>query len=233
MMLGGWGKCWTTLFIFTTLLGCSGGEETPQTPPVQNTTVVEEKEPTVTENFERVKARLKVVGLDGKPILGMAPIATRQPNAFDEPVAVGPLSNADGLTEFEFPGDEKLYIRAWDPERKYFANNYFDALPNTGNVSDELLIQMAPGVFVTGIVHDENGSPLADTNITAMLYHPSLGPWWPAKASTDSTGKLQLGPVPPGQFTLRLKTEDGRTLELPATPLPPGEATDLGGLVLQ
>lgn len=232
-MLPGWGQVWTGLILLTVVLGCSGGEETPQAPPAQKTVVVEDAPSPEPENFERVKARLKVVGLDGKPILGMAPIATRQPNAFDEPVAVGPLSNANGLTEFEFPGDEKLYVRAWDPERKYFANNYFDALPNTGNVSDELLIQMAPGVFVTGTAYDKSGAPLVGSNITAMLYHPSLGPWWPAKGTTDAEGKLQLGPVPPGQFILHLKTDDGRSLELPATPLPPGETTDLGGLVFQ
>ena len=175
-----------------------------------------------------VSGSMRVVDRQGTPLAGMAPIATRQPNAFDAPVATGPLTGPDGRGRIAFPGDARLYLRAWDPELGYFPNNFYDILPDTGDVTDEMVIEMVPAAALLVLLQQADGRPLADADVAMMMIHPTRGPWWPAEARTSSEGVAAFTRVPPGAFTLRFKTGDGALLEVPEAALPPGQTTDLG-----
>jgi len=178
-------------------------------------------------------ATVKVVDKDGTPLPGMMPIATRQPNAFDKPLARGALTDASGAGTFDLPNDESLYIRAWDPQQRLFANNYFEALPADGNRTPEMTIVMYPATRLDTTLIAPDGKPLAGASVGLMLSHPTLGPWWPSEAKTDGAGRIVFAPLPPGQYIARMKAETGETLDLPEILLMPGEPLSLPSQSLQ
>lgn len=177
-------------------------------------------------------AKVRVVDLEGRPLAGMAPIATTTPNAYERPVTKGPLTGADGFSETPLDPNQYLYVRAWDPNLAYFANNFYDVPPGEGIIEDTLTIQMAPAAALAAEVVLPNGRPCANANMNAELIHPERGPWWPVQAQTGPTGRVLFRQVPPGRFMVRLETEAGAAVELPAVDLPPGGAVDLGRVEL-
>jgi len=174
-----------------------------------------------------------VVDLGGNPLVGMIPIATRQPNAFDQPIARGEPTGNDGKGSVSLPANEKLCVRAWDPSLRYFTNNYFDVLPGGAETTELMKIVMVPGASLDMIVTDPSGAPVANTEIALMMSHPSEGPWWPDQAQTDARGAAHFPAVPPGQFTVMLKTPGKGQIEIPQVSLPPGGKADLGTVKLQ
>jgi hypothetical protein len=162
----------------------------------------------------------------------MAPIATTTPNAFEQPAARGRLTGADGRSEAPLDPKQYLYVRAWDPNLAYFANNYYDVPPGEGVIEDTLTIQMAPAAAMAAEVRLSNGEPCANTKLRAELIHPERGPWWPAHAETGPTGRVLFRNIPPGKFIVRFETESGNAIEVPAVDLPPGGAVDLGRVEL-
>jgi len=175
-----------------------------------------------------VSGHMRVVDRQGNALAGMAPIATREPNAFDEPIATGAPTDARGESSIAFPSDVRLYLRAWDPELNYFPNNFYDALPGTGKVADGMVIEMVSAATLTMALHTQDGAPLASENVALMMIHPTRGPWWPAETDTTPEGVAVFTRIPPGAFTLRLKTESNKVLEIPEVALPPGDTVDLG-----
>jgi len=176
---------------------------------------------------------LQTVGLDGNPLPGMIPMVTNRPNAFDEPVAMGQPTGPDGKGAVRFPKGQRLCLRAWDPNLERFANNYYDILPNSGDVTSELTIVMVRAAAIEARVLNPAGGPTANQNVGLMMFHPDKGPWWPTEADTDAAGFVRFAPVPAGEYLLKLKAESGPQLEIPAVSLPPGETIDLGPLRLQ
>ncbi|HOE67386.1 MAG TPA: carboxypeptidase-like regulatory domain-containing protein [Candidatus Hydrogenedentes bacterium] len=177
-------------------------------------------------------ATIKVVDKDGNPLHGMMPIATRQPNAFDPPLARGPLTGPSGISAFELPNNTSLYIRAWDPQQHLFANNYFEALPADGNRTPEMKIVMYPASRLEAVLTIQDGIPLANAAAGLMLSHPTLGPWWPSEARTDAAGRIVFEPLPPGNYAARVKAETGEARELPDLLLMPGKTVSLPPLAL-
>lgn len=180
-----------------------------------------------------VLARMKVVSLSGQPLSGMMPIATLQPNAFDEPIAVGPLTDLNGESRLRFPDNQKVALRAWDPELRFFPNNFYDALPNTGSVTDTLVITMVESAHLEAVLITPQGRHVEHENAGIMLFHPIHGPWWPAEAEVGEKGAVTFRNIPPGKFVMRLKVTSGPTVELPETYIAPGEITHLGMVYLQ
>lgn len=239
-------KRFVVLALLLTVAGC-GGESpqpaTPTTPAAPNTAAAAPAQPAqpappavptrpaIPEG--RVAGYVRVVDLEGKPLADMAPIATLQPNAFDEPLATGALTGPDGRSVVYFPADQRVCIRAWDPQLHMFANNFREVLPNTGNVTDEMEIVMVPGVSLRAQFMRPDGAPAANENVGIMLFHPTRGPWWPAQADADATGVAQFPTLPPGRFIIKIKTASGATLELPDVSLPPGQDIDFGTVTLQ
>lgn len=185
-----------------------------------------------TQSMVTVLARVEVVDQSGAPLAGMAPIVTRQPNAFDEPVSSGVLTGADGRGTVRAPANEHLYLRAWDPEQRYFANNYFDLLPGAGGETDQLRITMVEAGGFTAIATTPDGAPLAGVEVRALMIHPVAGPWWPAKAVTDANGKATFGPVPPGAYAIRMGLPNAAPIDLPTLTMAPGELADAGTVKL-
>ncbi len=177
-------------------------------------------------------AHVRVAKLDGTPLAGIAPIVTKQPNAFDAPVATGPLTAANGESYVQYPRKEYLYLRGWDPELKYFPNNFFDLLPSREAVVGGLELVMVEGAVLTAALVGADGVPLANANAGLMMLHPNRGPWWPAQSNCDAAGTVRFEAVPPGSFTLRIKAEPGGMVEVPETAIRPGGAVDLGVLFL-
>jgi hypothetical protein len=215
------------------LTACGGDEPAPPPPSPPPPAPAPAPAPADSAQPATVTGYLKVVDLGGTPLAGMAPIASRQPNAFDPPVATGALTGADGTCSFQFPGDMRLYLRAWDPNLNFFPNNYYDAIPNSGNVTNVLVVTMVPAASLVVTLLGTDGAPLANTNVGLMMFHPALGPWWPADADTDAAGVAHFEKIPAGEYTLKLKAVTGGVLEVPTVPLRPGGKADLGVLPLQ
>jgi hypothetical protein len=176
---------------------------------------------------------MRVVDLNGMPVAGMAPIATVEANAFQQPVATGPLTGPDGLTRFAFPGDQHLFLRAWDPKMKFFANNFYEALPDEGTLDEVLDIVMVEGARLEVLLYGPDSQPLVKQSVSMMMIHPSQGPWWPSRAQTDELGLAVFSNLPAGEFTIDWHVEPGLHTELPGVALRPGGVKDLGKLLLQ
>jgi len=228
------------VWVLALLAGC--GSETASPPPAAAPPAAESapasppppaETPASAAASGFIEARIEVVNLDGAPLPGMLPIVTTQSNAFDKPLAMGAPTDAQGLGSVRAPNGAHLYLRAWDPETRYFANNFYDLLPAQGGTTELLRIQMAPGASLGATLARADGSPVAGEAASVLLVHPTAGPWWPAHGTTTSDGALQLDSVPAGRYSLRIKTESGLHLEVPDVSLPPGSAPDIGALTLQ
>jgi hypothetical protein len=220
-----------TAALMCLLLAACGGSPPPKEPAPP---IAPETPPAAAgSGASLVTGRMLVVDLDGKPLANMAAIATLQPNAFDQPVATGPLTGADGLTEIQFPSDARLFLRAWDPALAYFPANVFEVLPTSGGVVEDMRVEMAPSAALQAQLLLPDGAPAANENAGLMMFHPTKGAWWPANADTDGSGLVHFPNVPAGAFVLRFKTASGARIELPETPLRPGSTVDLGVVTLQ
>ncbi|MFP4502566.1 MAG: hypothetical protein ACLFTT_16340 [Candidatus Hydrogenedentota bacterium] len=180
-----------------------------------------------------ITAPVQVVDLYGEPLPGMAPIACTEPNAFQKPLRTGPLTNDDGRSEVTFPGNRMLYLRAWDPDLRYFSNNYQTYLGTGAPVQDTVELVMAEGVHLTATLATPDHQPLAEQEARLLMAHPTQGPWWPARAETDAHGAADFGTVPAGRFLLEVRAQDGIGRQLPETDLLPGRDVDLGLVVLE
>jgi len=224
---------WRGMIIFAGLLvlaGCGGSPPSEPAPPAPA-----QPAPPAAENAPAnlVTAQMMVVDLEGNPLADIAPIATLQPNAFDAPVATGPLSGADGHSSIQFPGDTRVFVRAWDPALRYFPNNFYDIPASGGGATGDMKIEMAQAAVLRMQLVLPDGSPAADENAGLMMLHPAKGPWWPASANTDTNGAVCFPTIPPGSFVLRIKVSSGAQIEIPETPLRPGGTVDLGTVKLQ
>ncbi len=206
------------------LAGC--GDDSKPSPQTTNPATREPKPGSA------ITARVRIVDLLGNPLANMAPIATRQPNAFDEPFAKGPLSGSDGYSSIVLDTTQWLYVRAWDPATRYFANNYFDVPPGDAPVDKTLEITMAPGATLKAHLSGAGGGPVGNETVGLMMLHPDKGPWWPCEACTDAEGGVVFSPVPPGRFLLRFKAAESGAAELPEVSLEPGGICDLGSVPL-
>ena len=222
--------------------GC-GGTPPPETPPaaVPAKPVVKAPEPAPppavpaapAEAAEpaTITAQVLVTDYEGAPLAGMIPIVTRQPNAFDEPVARGNPTDASGVSRFTFPAGEKLCLRAWDPDLNYFPNNFFDVGPVAEVSAADTPIVMVRAAILRGLLLRPDGGPAANEEVSLMLSHPVRGPWWPAKTRTGPDGMLLLPNMPPGMFQVEIQAESGR-LSLPQATLLPGIMADVGMVTL-
>lgn len=180
-----------------------------------------------------ITAQMQVLTLQGVPLAGMIPIATRSPNAFDKPIATGPPTNEKGESYIQFPSTEKVALRAWDPKLQFFPNNFFEALPNTGSAAETLVIRMVEASALDAVLTFSDGTPAQRDNAGLMLIHPVYGPWWPAEGNTNERGEVRFAPVPPGKFVLRIKVASGAFVEVPETYIAPGEPTHLGIVMMR
>lgn len=178
-------------------------------------------------------AYVRAVTLDHHPLPGMLPVITTSPNAFDAPVAAGDPTNERGESYVQFQSEEKVCLRAWDPELRYFPNVFHEIMPMPGEATEILEIAMAAASAVETVLIRADNTPAANENTGLMLFHPVFGPWWPAEANTDANGVIRFAPIPPGRFQLKFKAAGGGRLELPETLLPPGKTVQLGPLRLQ
>lgn len=176
--------------------------------------------------------RVRVVGLDQQPLRDMLPIATETPNAFDKPLAQGKPTDAQGRSSLVLDPNRWLYVRAWDPTLRFFANNYFDVPAGQADVAEELVVVMVEGARLRATLFTPEGNPVANENVGLMMFHPEKGPWWPAEADTDTAGNVVFERVPAGQFLLALKTVHSGRIDLPAVFLPPAGDTHLGNIQL-
>ncbi|MCC6153114.1 MAG: carboxypeptidase regulatory-like domain-containing protein [Candidatus Hydrogenedentes bacterium] len=201
--------------------------------PVSELSLTTPKEAQARATSNVVSIRIKVVDMNGKPVANMLPIATTKANAFDVPVAKGELTGDDGAGVVDVPADQYLYVRAWDPIKQIFANNYYDVLPGSAAPSEELQVTMLVGASLDVDVMSADGAPVANQPVGMMMSHPVHGPWWPAETQTDANGRARFGPVPPGKYLITIETRDHKKVDLPEQTLMPGETSSLGPVKLQ
>lgn len=200
----------------------------PVAPPLPATSGAEPSgSPVAGSAPPRIIADLLVVSLDNAPLQGMIPIVTERPNAFDPPPFRGEPTDARGRSRFVFPADRKWCLRAWDPELKWFANNFLEVAPSEEDAGMDGTIVMAPASAIACMITDTAGTPLANRPVEVMLSHPRHGPWWPARQTSSPEGTVLFPQLPPGRFDLEFRTDD-RITRLPDMLLPPGGALNLG-----
>ncbi len=221
---------WGVLLLL--LLGACGGDAPPEEAATLPAPAPTPKAPPPEPGPVYVTGHVKAVDLDGNALANMAPVVTSRPNAFDRPLATGPLTGEDGLTTFQFPGNQKVYVRAWDPELARFPNNYYDILPGGGE-TDTLVVVMVQGASIEALLLLPAGEAAANDNVGLMMFHPTEGPWWPTEADTGLDGAVRFPKVPAGTYVLRLKTASGHAVEIPEVHLPPGAEVDLGTVTLR
>lgn len=201
--------------------------------PVSELSLTTPKEAQAGATSNAVSIRIKVVDMNGKPVANMLPIATTKANAFDVPVAKGELTGEDGAGVVDVPADQYLYVRAWDPIKQIFANNYYDVLPGSAAPKEELQVTMLSGASLDVDVMSADGAPVANQPVGMMMSHPVHGPWWPAETQADANGRARFGPVPPGKYLITIETRDHKKVDLPEQTLMPGETVSLGPVKLQ
>jgi len=212
-----------SLALIAALTGCGGSQPEPKAAlPV-----------TETPAEARVTANIIAVDLDGRPLANMMPIATKLPNAFDPPVVRGPLTREDGCGSLGIPSAEHLYLRAWDPEIKMFANNYYEVLPGSEMDPAPLKVTMVPGASLAAQLLTREGKLASNVAVDLKMFHPTEGVWWPSRADTDQQGIVRFSSVPAGRYKVRLETASGAHFELDNLELPPGAAKDLGSITLE
>lgn len=232
-----------TLALLLCLLtvGC-GDTSTPEaTPPANPPTapsapahgVASVTPPAAPQEAGFVHATIKVVDLAGNPLAGMAPIVTRQPNAFDKPVSMGDPTDNGGMGTIRFENKEHLFLRAWDPTLGYFPNNFYEVLPGGESIEETLTIQMVGSSALEAQLMLPDGQPAANQTVALLLSHATRGPWWPAQATTNAEGAVQFPNLPAGEFVLGFKVTSGAQLDVKETPLPPGSTVNLGVLSLR
>ena len=205
---------------------------TPSAPPAALPSPPASTPPTAEKHAPTVTATLTAVSLsDAKPLAGLIPIITLEPNAFDEPLAHGDPTDANGVSTFVFPADRKVCLRVWDPKLDYFPNNFFDVQPSTEDVVTEGTIAMARAAALHALLLRPDGGPVADETVHMMMYHPRRGPWWPSEANTDSSGSVSFNKVPPGMYDVQVECPSGR-MRAEGVTLLPGESGDLGPITL-
>lgn len=177
--------------------------------------------------------RMKVVDMSGNPVPNMVPVATSQPNAFDSPVATGDPTATDGSGTLSVPGNQYLYVRAWDPAKRMFANNYYDVLPGSETPKEVLRITMLESATLDVEVLDADGRPISLQPIGMMMSHPLHGPWWPTETQTDDQGRARFSPLPPGKYLITIETRDHRHVDLPELTLPPGKSESAGPVTVR
>ena len=208
------------------LAGVGCGRSTPEPTPVMPAEPPQSAPAQVTVN-------IVAVDLDGRPLANMMPIASRQPNAFDAPLVRGALTREDGAGSLVIPAAEHLYLRAWDPDLKMFANNYLEVVPGAEIDLAPLKVTMAPGASLTAQLLTPEGKPAANVTVDLIMSHPTEGPWWPARADADQQGIVKFPSVPAGRYKIRFQTGTGAHLDIDNVDLPPGAARDLGPITLQ
>lgn len=177
---------------------------------------------------------IKVVGLDKQPLANMMPIATSQPNAFNKPVAKGELTNVEGRSSIALTNGQHVYLRAWDPTRRMFANNYFEVFAGgTAVPKNPLTVVMASGAALEVTLLKPDHKPAANADVGLMMFHPQKGPWWPDETHTNAQGVARFPSIPPGKFTIKLKAAGAGQIEIPDVALPPAGSTNLGAVILQ
>jgi hypothetical protein len=192
----------------------------PPAPPVRGT---ESPAPTT------VTVLVCTVDLERKPIPGMVPIASRQPNAFDPPTAKGLPTATDGNGSIELPLGQHLFVRAWDTRLQMFANNYLEVDTDVGGQTERTEIMMVKGADISFTLVSETMTPMAGANVDVMLSHPTYGPWWPAKGVATHSGMITIPSVPAGQFNLSVTNPDGGAAkEIQNVKLLPGQLVNLG-----
>jgi hypothetical protein len=209
----------------------SPGETSPpaKSPETKSPPPASEPRPSTTS----IRVGVRVVDLTGTPLAQMAPIVTRKPNAFDQPVATGSATDSQGNGSISFPTDEDLFLRAWDPALNFFPNNFYEILAGGNQIEDDLVIQMVPAATLAVQLVLPDNALAAELAVGLMLYHPTRGPWWPTEGTTNRDGFVSFPNLPAGEYVLRFKTDSGARLEHRQTALPPGGEVDLGVLTLQ
>lgn len=189
--------------------------------------------PTPSEEIDVLWGRVRAVNLDGEPLAGMIPIATRSANAFDPPVARGGATGEGGSSRVALPPQEHLFVRAWDPDKVYFATNVFEVWPSFGTHTEEMQMVMARGASVEATLLLADGDPAGRVSVDLTMIHPVKGPWWPAHAVTDAKGRLTIASVPPGTYLLSIDAGAVGKIDLGETEFAPGGHTNLGPVTLR
>ncbi|MCX8063647.1 MAG: hypothetical protein N3G21_00555 [Candidatus Hydrogenedentes bacterium] len=182
----------------------------------------------VGKDGKKIYGKVFIVDSRGVPLEKIGAIATFKPNAFDEPFAWGTLSGKDGVSEIWVPRNTHLYIRAWDPELRYFPNNFYEIPPTDADALEDMTINMMESSAIEINLVDSEDKTIKNENVGLMMVHPKYGAWWPCDGYTDGEGNVIFKPLPPGLFDLIIKTERGIILEIKKVSLPPNTYTVLG-----
>ncbi|AFE04121.1 hypothetical protein COCOR_01518 [Corallococcus coralloides DSM 2259] len=153
----------------------------------------------------------QVLSVDGAPVPGILVHLDG-----DTATASTQRTTTDGAGRFRFNAPAVLHQLTAE------ANGAFATLDVTPPQED-VEVRLQPGVFVTGTVRDDAGSPIPNARVET--YREDGGPVSAeATTVTDAGGRYQLGPTRPGPHTFRILAPRYLDVELHAQKLQQGMA---------
>jgi hypothetical protein len=98
--------------------------------------------------------------------------------------------------------------------------------------SDELLLQLPKEawIHIRGVIVDPDGKPLANVHVSPFK---KGGNGSPADTNDATTGAFDLGPYPPGDYSLRLAADGFPTVNFPLRTVGPDAVWDVGTVQMQ
>jgi hypothetical protein len=139
--------------------------------------------------------------------------------------------DAQGVFEFTGLPDAALRLEVLAASVYFFPLAVVeDAHPGPGETVIEVDAARWPSVRLKGRVLDAQGVPVPGASVAPSLQDPAARN--SPLLTTDASGAFDLGPYPPGRWTISI--EHGRSGELRSAivELGPGETWDFGDLIL-
>ena len=219
------------LVICVSVAGCGDSAKTVETPAAPS--AASSGSATQPVDATTILVRIRAVDRAGNPIAGITPIASKQPNAFDPPIEQGEPTPPSGISSVTIPAGQRLFVRAWDPSLKRFANNYLEVHADSGGVTEQTDIVMVDSGALSMTLFGPDQAPVSGKDVTMMMAHPTEGPWWPGKGKTDAAGVVYFDQVPPGTYNVQVNDPStGFLKNLDGITLLPGQQVNAGDVVL-
>ena len=114
------------------------------------------------------------------------------------PYAQSAMPKADGSFEFAGCAAAKHKIRAHAPGGSLYPVVVVEAVPGPDLLLVPIESAMLPSCRVKGRIVDENGQPVAGVQLNLVLKGANVTPI----ETADADGRFDLGPVPPGEYSV-------------------------------
>ncbi len=145
------------------------------------------------------------------------------------PYAQSATPKADGSFEFTGCGDAVHRIRIHAPDAGLFPVATLEARPGAEPLIVPIDSAVLPSCRLRGRIVDEDGAPLAGVQFNPILSAAGFSPI----ETADAAGRFDLGPVPPGEYGIRIRAKGYAAHQSEKVTLAANASWDFGDLQLQ